>query len=75
MKNEKGGQMKPITKSIILIVMAAVLAVLIIIPVDLFAGGVIKPGVKARINGIDTCVCPQSNGDCQCLILDPSTDN
>ncbi|RPI72277.1 MAG: hypothetical protein EHM45_22455 [Desulfobacteraceae bacterium] len=65
--------MKTLTKSIILIAMAAVLAVLIIIPVDLSAITKIK-GTKWNDDGVDSCVCP-GNGDCQCILIEPQTDN
>ena len=64
--------MKKLVKPVILAVLVAVFVTLVVLPINLSAH-TLKPGEKAVIFQVDTCVCPLSGG-CQCLFLDPPTD-
>ncbi len=66
--------MKKISKSLVFMVMLAVLATLLVIPGGMTAQEVeVMAGRNTTVNGIPACLCPSSL-ECHCIILKPPKD-
>ena len=63
-------KMKKYIKPMILIVLSVIFAIVLIIPADLSAI-MFYPGIKTKIDKIDTCMCPMWASNCQCGFLEP----